>query len=373
MDNIKLSLLKDFPFLNECLIEDQGIGLNVLSREYENLFASIRDHNLYPQKVSVSSLSEDDPNVSSQLKADSIPLGNCFVQNNNLGFHYLSSALQDVTDKSISLMRACFITSSDISTIRMYNYVPYNRKTIFAKHDASAVTGIDISYEPRTKYDKGVVSKPPIVPDAPEPGPDSVPNPPSVKDGTIVQILRGEPAFAFPSSNIEDTQIDFNPTIEFFKRINIKVNNEPIFSGNLIPFDLKLKVNPLKTFNYGTLIQLMGCILRDGARFPMDNYIYTDTGMKTADDTVSIKFDDSVKGALIPIKDIFDILTAAWFSKNGKDLFDFKQLNEWLSTKFTTEIRYAINKKYVITVYGDLHLSGVDKFPHKTIEPNGKF
>jgi hypothetical protein len=51
IEAIKSKILLDYPFLNSCFIEDDGIGVNVISREYENLFESIMDHSVYHKRL----------------------------------------------------------------------------------------------------------------------------------------------------------------------------------------------------------------------------------------------------------------------------------------------------------------------------------
>jgi hypothetical protein len=380
IDTIKVRMINDFPYLKYTLIEEPGIGTNVISREFENMFSSIKDHTVYPQKVCISSLTEDDSYISSELKSDSIILGNSFLKSDNSGFYYLVSSLQNVTDKSISLSRACFITSTDQNTISKYQFVKYNRSSIFAKHNASAVTGIYIRYEPRDSYNKALFEKPVSYFGIPDPSPDrrkgteSKPINVSVDDkDTISEIIsQNSETDIIDQSQTKETQIDFNPTVEFLKNLNLEISGELSPNINILPFDLSSKVDIVNQISPTTLIQLLGVVLKEGARFYMNNYKFTDNGIKTIDDSVSIKFDDSVKGFLIPIKDVFDILTVAWFSKNSGSLFDLKNLQAWLSTKVENKIRYEINKNYVITVYGDLHLSGVERVPPKVVD-KGKF
>jgi hypothetical protein len=380
IEAIKSKILLDYPFLNSCFIEDDGIGVNVISREYENLFESIMDHSVYPQKVRVSSLSEIDTTISSELRSDSIPLGNSFVSSDGSGFYYLFNSLQNVTDKSISLPRACFVTCIDSTTSSKYYYIPYNRKSIFSKHDASSVTGIDIRYEPDIPYNKELVKQPNYTFGGEDPGPDQneqvqgvmgdIPIPESDKISDI--LSENSEINLYDSRNKEETQVDFNPTLELFNRIGLKVEGALSPNINVLPFDLSSDVDILKKISPVTLIQLMNVILKEGARFYMDNYKFNTNSIGTIDNKVSIHFHDSMNGALIPIKDVFDILTVAWFSKNSGRLFNLDDLKNWLSTKIETNIRYEINKKYVITVYGDLHLSGVNRVPPNTID-KGKF
>lgn len=380
LDSIKQSLLTDFPFLKTCLTQDSGIGLNFTSSKFENLFSSIKNHALYPQKVAISSLTEEDPYVISQFKADSLPLGNSFLKSDNSGFYYLTSSLQNVTDKSISLQRACFITSVDSNTISKYNFIEYNRKTIFAKHDASAVTGIDIKYEPNAPYDPDRVK----IPVGYYGNPDSSPGQTKDTEGIPVKVpisetdkikeilTENEETGVAGQSDSKETQIDFNATYELFKRLNLRVKGVLSQSTNILPFDLSSKVDIVRQISSVTFIQLMSEVLKNGARFYMNNYEFTDSGIKLIDGSVSIRFDDSVQGALIPIKDVFDILTAAWFSKNAGKSLDLENFQSWLNKKSTTNIRYEVNKKYIITVYGDLHLSGTERVPPRNVD-KGKF
>jgi len=377
IDSIKEKMIEDYPFLESTLIEDEGVGTNVISSEFENLLSSMLDHTVYPQKVCISSLNERENHIFSQLKADSIPLGNSFISTDNSGFYYLTSSLQNVTDKSISLQRACFITCKDQDTISKYHFIKYNRKSIFSKYNASAVTGINIRYEPRDSYNKGFVSKPVGYFGITDPSPDqnkdtktkAVNNVSIIEQDDITKIISQDSEDnIIDQSQDKETQIDFNPTIEFLRKLNLDVTGKLSPNMNVLPFDLSSKVDILNQMSPMTLIQLLGVVLKDGARFYMNNYRFTENGIKTIDDSVSITFDDSVKGSLIPIKDVFDILTVAWFSKHANKLFDFKNLQTWLSNKTEHNIRYVISKKYIITVYGDLHLSGVDRVPPEIVD-----
>jgi hypothetical protein len=55
-DTIKEQMINDYPFLKHCIVDEPGLGVNVISSEYENLFSSIKDHNIYTQGVNVVSL-----------------------------------------------------------------------------------------------------------------------------------------------------------------------------------------------------------------------------------------------------------------------------------------------------------------------------
>jgi hypothetical protein len=386
IDSIKGKLLDDFPFLNRCLVEDEGIGLNVIDRTLENLFSSIMDDSVYPQKVSISSLSENDPQISSVFKSDSIPLGNSFIRSDNSGYYCLIGSLQNVTDKSISISRACFITSSDQDTTRYYFNVPYNRRTIFAKHDASAITGINIRYEPKIPYNKGIVSQPVSFLDNSDLSPnqsddtkkDTIMVNDQIKSETsnMQRIFLKQEGTAFKDRlQRKETQVDFNNAFEMFNKLNIKINGKLGPNDDTLPFDLNSKVDILSLIELPTLFDLLAYIQRYGARFYMDQYKFINDGIKTIDDKVTIKFVDCARGALIPVKDVFDIMTVAWFSRNCNKLFDFNNLQSWLSSKLGKVegiSKYEINKKYVITLYGNLYLSGASFLPPGSVD-KGKF
>jgi hypothetical protein len=223
---------------------------------------------------------------------------------------------------------------------------------MFAKHDASSVTGILIKYEPKDSYNRDFVMKPVSdfgIPDSsPSQKNDTENIPVSVpveeKDSITEVILQDSETNIIDQSKTKETQIDLDQNTKFLNELGLKISGKLSPNINILPFDLSSNVNILNQMTPSTVVQLLGIVLKGGARFYMNNYEYMTDGIKTIDDSVSVRFDDSAKGSLIPIKDVFDIVTVAWFSKNAHRLFDLKALQAWLSTKVENHIRYEVKK-----------------------------
>jgi hypothetical protein len=349
-DYIVKSLCDRFPFLEDCTSLEVGIGTNVLNTEFERILHSISNHNVYSQGCIIVNLTDRETSQREFIMADKLPLGNCMYKENDYDcFYYSFSALQNVKDYDISWGRACFITCNDTSMLQNYHKIYYNNPKLFSKFDCSSIVGKRIKYNPGSN---GIYSTIPTTPLPPSVGNEPSPSgkqrtsidPVSVLD-KVSSLVTDDARSLVTDIELENEQLE-----KLSDQLDVKfVRLDSTSIKDVLPFSIDKNLDITKIFSKELINDLLYVIERSGLRFSYDNFKYDKGLVKTIDDNVSIKVDQSAKEFVDIIK-VLKILTGAWLAKTQNVI----SINDFLNSVEITDksIKVNIVNNYQITVYG---------------------
>lgn len=363
-DQIISSLKISFPFLEECLFDEPGIGINFVNVKYEKILESlgtnIGRHSHGFLAYMLKSGNSSHPNF---LHADTIPLGNCFF-GKDFDHFYICHAPNVCTSFSHSWCRAVFLQCSDENTHRNYMKIePVNYRS-FIKYDAGSIVGSKIKIDPTDGRPDKVIFVSASLPT--DPSDDGEPSDISFRDSSNGFIgIKDRSGNKIPepkSPQGEDIKSLADYIFDYSDKLNLRVRFPSGNMKNKLPFDIDKQLDLEKLVSDETLRWLIrfGTSRDKGIRFGMHNFKITNGGIETIDGKIKLIIENASKTPGIYFDDLISIVSMGWLAKT-QNLCTFDDYSRYLSG---FSFKYTLNQNFSITIHpgGTLIMPPITKF-----------